>query len=96
MDDIARSASPSRALLYVYFKDKAAIQRACAESGRKPVARFREALEGVKRGWPDSGHGRGVLPFLPGSTGLLQCPDQASTAIAEADEDQARAIVGQE
>lgn len=46
MDDIARTASLSRALLYVYFKDKAAIQRGIMlRAGQSLVARFEQARD---------------------------------------------------
>src|SRR5690554_8201241 len=43
-DDIARTASLSRALLYVYFKDKAAIRRGIMlRGGHSLYERFRKA-----------------------------------------------------
>ncbi len=45
MDDIARTAQLSRALLYVYFKDKAAIMRAITlRASQALLLRFGEAL----------------------------------------------------
>ena len=51
MDDIARTASLSRALLYVYFKDKAAIQRGIMlRAGQSLVTRFENALGSAETG----------------------------------------------
>lgn len=45
MDDIAREAQLSRALLYVYFKDKLAIMRGIMlRAGQSLLARFEQAL----------------------------------------------------
>lgn len=95
MDDIARSASLSRALLYVYFKDKEAIQRGIMlRAGESLVARFREALEGVETGLAQiRAMGEAYYRFYLESPDYFNALTKASTAIAEADEDQARAIV---
>ena len=46
MDDIAREAELSRALLYVYFKDKLAIMRGIMlRAGQALLARFEQALQ---------------------------------------------------
>ncbi|ALO45995.1 TetR/AcrR family transcriptional regulator [Pseudohongiella spirulinae] len=46
MDDIARRAQLSRALLYVYFRDKAAIMRAIMlRAAQMLLSRFKKALE---------------------------------------------------
>jgi len=51
MDDIAREAQLSRALLYVYFKDKAAIMRAIMlRAGQSLQARFENALHACECG----------------------------------------------
>src|SRR5690554_6987146 len=51
MDDIARTASLSRALLYVYFKDKAAIQRGIMlRAGQSLVEGFENALSTADTG----------------------------------------------
>ena len=51
MDDIARTASLSRALLYVYFKDKAAIQRGIMlRAGHSLFRRFEEARQTADNG----------------------------------------------
>jgi AcrR family transcriptional regulator len=51
MDDIAREAHLSRALLYVYFKDKAAIMRAIMlRAGQSLQARFENALHACECG----------------------------------------------
>ncbi|MEQ8314855.1 MAG: TetR/AcrR family transcriptional regulator [Gammaproteobacteria bacterium] len=51
MDEIARNAQLSRALLYVYFKDKAAIMRAVMLKALQAMAaRFRAALESETTG----------------------------------------------
>ncbi|MCI5106772.1 MAG: TetR/AcrR family transcriptional regulator [Pseudomonadales bacterium] len=51
MDDIATGAALSRALLYVYFKDKAAIMRAVMlKACQRMLSRFEEAAERADKG----------------------------------------------
>ncbi|WP_150299073.1 TetR/AcrR family transcriptional regulator [Pseudomonas profundi] len=51
MDDIARTAELSRALLYVYFKDKAAMLQAIVlRSARQLRERFASAVQGRQQG----------------------------------------------
>ena len=51
MDEIARTAQLSRALLYVYFKDKAAILRGLTlRAGEELRLRFAEAVAGADTG----------------------------------------------
>lgn len=92
MDDIARTASLSRALLYVYFKDKAAIQRGIMlRAGQDLVYRFEAAAR-------DAGNGLEKIRAMGEAyyRFYLEAPDyftlltKASTAIADADEQQAR------
>ncbi|AQZ96062.1 TetR/AcrR family transcriptional regulator [Halopseudomonas phragmitis] len=51
MDEIARAAQVSRALLYVYFKDKAAIMRGIMlRAGESIRSHFRQAMEASSSG----------------------------------------------
>ena len=88
MDDIARTASLSRALLYVYFKDKAAIQRGIMlRAGHSLFRRFEEARQTADTGLAQiRAMGESYYRFY------LEEPDYFS-AMAEADESQAEEML---
>lgn len=90
MDDIARTASLSRALLYVYFKDKAAIQRGIMlRAGQSLTARFQEAKTTVDTGLAQiKAMGEAYYRFYQDEPDYFSALTQASTAMAEADESQ--------
>lgn len=95
MDDIAREASVSRALLYVYFTDKAAIQRGimlrAAEQLRE---RFREALASQKTGREQiRAMGRSYYRFFLEEPNYFAALTEATTAMQEAGEEEANTMV---
>ncbi|MGC8120805.1 TetR/AcrR family transcriptional regulator [Marinobacter sp. VGCF2001] len=92
MDDIARTASLSRALLYVYFKDKAAIQRGIMlRAGQDLVSRFERALENTGTGLGKiRAMGEAYYRFYVEVPDYFTALTKASTAIADAEGDQAR------
>jgi len=65
MDEIANTAQISRPLLYVYFKDKAAIMRAVMlRAARSMVTRFAQAKESADNGMDQiKGIGRAYYQF---------------------------------
>lgn len=65
MDDIARQAQLSRALLYVYFEDKAAIMRGIMVRAARSIAvRFERALREGRTGMEQlRGFGREYYAF---------------------------------
>ncbi|HET8801945.1 MAG TPA: TetR/AcrR family transcriptional regulator [Marinobacter sp.] len=91
MDDIARIASLSRALLYVYFKDKAAIQRGIMlRAGQSLSRRFEEARRTATSGLAQiRAMGEAYYRFYLDEPDYFSALTQASTAMAEADESQA-------
>jgi len=91
MDDIARTASLSRALLYVYFKDKAAIQRGIMlRAGQSLVERFENALSTADTGLAQiRAMGDAYYRFYREAPDYFSALTKASTAMAEAEEDQA-------
>ncbi len=91
MDDIARTASLSRALLYVYFKDKAAIQRGIMlRAGQSLVDRFREALSKADTGLAQiRAMGEAYYQYCMEEPDYFSALTNASTAMAEAEEAQA-------
>lgn len=91
MDDIARTASLSRALLYVYFKDKAAIQRGIMlRAGECLFERFREARGNASTGLDQiRAMGQAYYRFYLDDPDYFSALTKASTAMAEADESQA-------
>lgn len=95
MDDIARTASLSRALLYVYFKDKAAIQRGIMlRAGHNLVQRFENARHAADTGLAQiRAMGEAYYQFYRDAPDYFSALTNASTAIAEADEDQTREIL---
>ncbi len=95
MDDIARTASLSRALLYVYFKDKAAIQRGIMlRAGRSLCKRFEEARATAETGLAQiSAIGRSYYQFYRDEPDYFSALTMASTAVSEAEDDQAEAMI---
>ncbi|WP_417513369.1 TetR/AcrR family transcriptional regulator [Marinobacter sp.] len=91
MDDIARTASLSRALLYVYFKDKAAIQRGIMlRAGQSLSERFRKARQTADTGLGQiRAMGESYYRFYLDEPDYFSALTKASTAMAEADETQA-------
>jgi AcrR family transcriptional regulator len=90
MDDIARTASLSRALLYVYFKDKAAIQRGIMlRAGHSLFRRFEEARQTADNGLAQiRAMGESYYRFYLEEPDYFSALTKASTAMAEADESQ--------
>lgn len=98
MDDIARTASLSRALLYVYFKDKAAIQRGIIlRAGQNLSERFRQAQQTADSGLAQvRAMGEAYYRFYLEEPDYFSALTMASTAMAEADETQARDMLSSE
>ena len=90
MDDIARTASLSRALLYVYFKDKAAIQRGIMlRAGQSLAAHFEAARNSADTGLGQiAAMGEAYYRFYQDEPDYFSALTQASTAMSEADESQ--------
>jgi len=95
MDDIARTASLSRALLYVYFKDKAAIQRGIMlRAGHSLFRRFEEARQTADNGLAQiRAMGDSYYRFYLEEPDYFSALTKASTAMAEADESQAEEML---
>jgi AcrR family transcriptional regulator len=95
MDDIARTASLSRALLYVYFKDKAAIQRGIMlRAGQSLTTRFEEARQTADTGLAQiTAMGEAYYRFYLDEPDYFSALTKASTAMAEADTDQAEEML---
>jgi AcrR family transcriptional regulator len=95
MDDIARIASLSRALLYVYFKDKAAIQRGIMlRAGKSLCRRFEEACKPGATGLEQiSAMGRAYYQFYREQPDYFSALTTAETTMLEADETQAEAML---
>ncbi|WP_449284388.1 TetR/AcrR family transcriptional regulator [Marinobacter sp. PE14] len=95
MDDIARTASLSRALLYVYFKDKAAIQRGIMlRAGHSLFRRFEEARQTADNGLGQiRAMGESYYRFYLEEPDYFSALTKASTAMAEADESQAEEML---
>lgn len=95
MDDIARTASLSRALLYVYFKDKAAIQRdIMLRAGHSLSDRFRNARQTANTGLAQiRAMGESYYRFYLDEPDYFSALTKASTAMAEADETQAKEML---
>ena len=95
MDDIARAANLSRALLYVYFKDKAAIQRGIMlRAGQSLCRRFEEAKSTASSGLAQiSAIGRAYYQFYRDEPDYFSALTTASTAMSEADDEQADAMM---
>ncbi|SFL81704.1 TetR/AcrR family transcriptional regulator [Marinobacter zhejiangensis] len=91
MDDIARRASLSRALLYVYFKDKAAIQHGIT---LRAAANLRERMEKAAAG-ADTGLaqaaaiGQAYYEFYREEPEYFSALTQANAAPVTPDEEQA-------
>ena len=90
MDDIARTASLSRALLYVYFKDKAAIQRGIMlRAGQSLAAHFEEARNSAETGLGQIvAMGEAYYRFHQDEPDYFSALTAAPTALAEADASQ--------
>lgn len=95
MDDIARTASLSRALLYVYFKDKAAIQRGIMlRAGHSLFRRFEDARQTADNGLAQiRAMGESYYRFYLEEPDYFSALTKASTAMAEADESQAEEML---
>ncbi|WP_273207339.1 TetR/AcrR family transcriptional regulator [Marinobacter subterrani] len=95
MDDIARTASLSRALLYVYFKDKAAIQRGIMlRAGHSLFRRFEQARQTADTGLAQiRAMGESYYRFYLEEPDYFSALTKASTAMAEADESQAEEML---
>ena len=95
MDDIARTASLSRALLYVYFKDKAAIQRGIMlRAGHSLFRRFEEARQTADNGLAQiRAMGESYYRFYLEEPDYFSALTKASTAMDEADESQAEEML---
>jgi AcrR family transcriptional regulator len=95
MDDIARTASLSRGLLYVYFKDKSSIQRGIMlRAGASLCRRFEEARTTASTGLGQiSAMGRAYYQFYREEPDYFTALTTASTAMASADEEQAEAMM---
>ncbi|HEA51479.1 hypothetical protein LCGC14_1485200 [marine sediment metagenome] len=95
MDDIARTASLSRALLYVYFTDKAAIQRGIMlRAGHSLSERFRQARQTANTGLAQiRAMGESYYRFYLDEPDYFSALTKASTAMADADETQAREML---
>lgn len=91
MDDIARTANLSRALLYVYFKDKSAIQRGIMlRAGESLRRRFDEARQTADSGLEQiSAMGQAYYLFYQEEPDYFDALTQAPIAMGEADENQA-------
>jgi len=92
MDDIARAANLSRALLYVYFTDKAAIKRGIIlRAGDSLRQRFRAALETADTGLGQlAAIGRAYYCFYQEEPAYFSALTEATMAMKDADEDQTR------
>ncbi|MCH8499418.1 MAG: TetR/AcrR family transcriptional regulator [Marinobacter sp.] len=92
MDDIAKAANLSRALLYVYFKDKAAIQRGIMlRAGQSLQARFRAALESGSTGLAQiAAIGRAYYDFSLEEPDYFDALTRAATALPGAAPEQAQ------
>lgn len=95
MDDIARQANLSRALLYVYFKDKAAIQRGILlRAGESLRLRFAAACQQVDTGLAQiSAIGRAYYQFSLDQPDYFGALTQAASAIQDADDEQTEQMI---
>jgi AcrR family transcriptional regulator len=98
MDDIARTASLSRALLYVYFKDKAAIQRGIIlRAAERLRERFSEALDSEQLGLQKiKAIGQAYYHFWQEEPDYFEALTKAPTAMQEADDDEAQVMIDRE
>ncbi|WP_203143120.1 TetR/AcrR family transcriptional regulator [Marinobacter mangrovi] len=96
MDEIARTASLSRALLYVYFKDKAAIQRGIMlRAAERLRVRFRAALEAGETGLDKIREmGTSYYRFWQEEPNYFDALTRATTAMQDADADETEQMVG--
>lgn len=96
MDEIARTASLSRALLYVYFKDKAAIQRGIMlRAAERLRERFRAALEAGETGLDKIREmGTAYYRFWQEEPNYFDALTRATTAMQDADADETEQMVG--
>jgi len=98
MGDIARTASLSRALLYVYFKDKAAIQRSIIlHAAERLQERFRVALDSEQMGLEKiKAVGQAYYRFWQEEPDYFEALTKAPSAIQEADDEEAREMIALE
>ncbi len=98
MDDIARTASLSRALLYVYFKDKAAIQRGIMRRAAERLRdRFRAALDSEGTGLEKIiAVGQTYYRFWQEEPDYFEALTKAATAMQDADEEEAQVMIDRE
>ena len=96
MDEIARTASLSRALLYVYFKDKAAIQRGIMlRAAERLRERFRAALDSEETGLRKiMAIGESYYRFWQEEPDYFEALTKAATAMQDADDHEARTMIG--
>jgi AcrR family transcriptional regulator len=94
MDDIAREVRLSRALLYVYFKDKAAIQHGIMlRAAERLRERFESAREGQATGLAEiQAMGQAYYRFYLEEPEYFAALTKASTVIQEAEAEQAEAM----
>jgi AcrR family transcriptional regulator len=95
MDDIARTASLSRGLLYVYFKDKSSIQRGIVlRAGESICRRLEQARGKATTGLAQiSAIGNAYYQFYREQPDYFAALTTASTVRAEADDEQAEAML---
>ncbi|WP_404364976.1 TetR/AcrR family transcriptional regulator [Marinobacter sp.] len=95
MDDIARQARLSRALLYVYFRDKAAIQRGIMlRAGESLRQRFAAACREKNSGLEQiRAIGQAYYQFYLEEPDYFTALTQATTAMQDADEVQAEQML---
>lgn len=91
MDDIAKQANLSRALLYVYFKDKSAIQRGIVlRAGESLRQRIEQARSTAQTGLGQlSAIGRAYYRFCQEKPDYFAALTNAPASMSEADEEQA-------
>lgn len=94
MDEIAKEARLSRALLYVYFKDKAAIQHGIMlRAAERLRARFETARSGEKTGLAEvQAMGEAYYRFYLEEPDYFSALTKAATAIQDAGPEQANAM----
>ncbi|MDX1587299.1 MAG: helix-turn-helix domain-containing protein [Oleiphilaceae bacterium] len=98
MEDIARQAQLSRALLYVYFRDKAAIQRGIMfRAGESLRQRFTRACDSASNGLTRIAHmGQAYYRFSLEQPLYFEALTQAASARMEAPEEEAHLMACKE
>ena len=86
MDSVARRARLSRALVYVYFKDKRDLHFAIAMRAMETLARALQGCGGTREDWPRKGRGDGprLHGLWPGISSLFRCLRASRAARARA------------